>query len=124
MTTSSGESGFTPNGFSALVAPLSLLVSPPPLAQADRSEPPPVAATEARMARCRNSRREYWFGVLMDLPLLCADSGGSGGAPDTSGVPRFQDAVVVVAAGNVGRQVDGGHIASPGQPLDALADDQ
>src|SRR5215204_580242 len=76
MTTSSGESGFTPNGFSALVSPLSLLVSPPPLAQADRSEPPPVATTEARMARCRNSRREYWFGVLMGLPLLCADTRG------------------------------------------------
>jgi hypothetical protein len=70
MTTSKGASALTPNGFSALVSPLSVLVPPPPLAQAARSEPPPAAATEARMARCRNSRREYWFGVLMGLPLL------------------------------------------------------
>jgi hypothetical protein len=31
---------------------------------------PPAAATETRTARWRNSRREYWFGVLMGLPLL------------------------------------------------------
>ena len=51
-------------------------------------------------------------------------SGESGGTPDASGVPGFQDAVVVVAAGDVGRQVDGGCLAGLEQPPDDLGDDQ
>src|SRR5918996_2654010 len=108
MTTSRGASALTPNGFSALFSPPSLVVPPPPLAQAVSSEPPPAAATEARMARCRNSRREYWFGMVMVCRSFEGTVGGSGGAPDASGVTVLQNAVVVVAAGDVGRQVDGG----------------
>src|SRR5215211_9388526 len=71
MTTSSGASACTPNGFSALASPPPLSVSPPPpLAQPDSREPPPAAATETRTARWRNRRREYWLGVPMDLSPL------------------------------------------------------
>src|SRR4029450_13554759 len=71
MTTSSGASACTPKGFSALVSPpLSVLPPPPPLAQPVSREPPPAAATETRTARWRNRRREYWFGVPMDLSPL------------------------------------------------------
>src|SRR5512132_3837637 len=102
MTTSRGASACTPNGFSALFSPpLSVLVPPPPLAQPVSREPPPAAATEARTARWRNSRREYWLGVPMGQSPL--RSGDSGSPSDASGVSSFQGAVAFIPIGDVGR---------------------
>src|SRR4051795_8173444 len=111
-----------PNGFFALTLPPAFLSFPESLSPPAHAASVPLNGMTAAVASApfmKLRRSTAFFSVVM-VPAFRGEAleEQSGRTTDSPGVPGFEAAVVLVPAGDVGRQVDRRSLARVGQPSD------